>query len=316
MKNTSRSVVKCAQLLAREVDARALVVYADAIAGDDELGHALRAVDFPTILVSRSKAPRVPPTSGSHTWVAAPDAPLTRLSQFKSALLVCLARGLLRHGDRVVYVGGEDGSGAIDAVFVFDVGSMPELFWLPDPAALAGDVNPEVFERVLTLASALAVEGREGRPVGALFVVGDSDRVLAQSRSLVLNPFQGHPESQRNILDPAVEETVKEFSALDGAFVVRADGVVLSAGTHLVPSVPHTQLPGGLGTRHAAAAGITASTNAVAVCLSQSTGTVAVFKAGQLVTNLPRPAGGTRVARRGEELTNGLRGERTFALTG
>jgi len=72
---------------------------------------------------------------------------------------------------------------------------------------------------------------------------------------------------------------------------VREDGVVLSAGTRLLPSVAHTQLPGGLGTRHAAAAGITASTKALAVCISQSTGAVAVFKAGRLVTNLQRPAG-------------------------
>jgi DNA integrity scanning protein DisA with diadenylate cyclase activity len=129
-----------------------------------------------------------------------------------------------------------------------------------------------------------------------LFVVGDSDRVLAQCRSLVLNPFQGHPEAQRNILDPALDETIKEFSALDGAFVVRADGLVLCAGTLLLPSSPHSPLPGGLGTRHAAAAGITASTEAVAVCVSQSTGTVAVFRSGGLVTSLARPSGLSRRA--------------------
>ena len=215
---------------------------------------------------------------------------MTRAAQFKSSLLVCLARKALHLGDRVVFLGGVEGSGIIDSAFVFDVGTLPEMFSLEDAASLAGDVAPEVFERVLTLATELAVEGREGRPVGTLFVVGDSERVLAQSRSLVLNPFQGHPEAQRNILDPVVEETIKEFSALDGAFVVRGDGVVLSAGTQLVPSVAHSQLPGGLGTRHAAAAGITASTEAVAVCISQSTGSVAVFKSGRLVTTLQRPA--------------------------
>jgi hypothetical protein len=213
---------------------------------------------------------------------------MTRAAQFKSALLVCLARGLLQQGDRVVFVGGAEGSGFLDSAFVFDVGTLPELFCLEDAAALAGSVAPEVFERVLTLAAQLATEGREGRPVGTLFVVGDSERVLAQSRSLVLNPFLGHPESVRNILDPVVEETVKEFAALDGAFVVRDDGVVLAAGLQLVPSAPHSPLPGGLGTRHAAAAGITASTGAVAVCVSQSTGTVTVFKSGRLVTDIQR----------------------------
>src|SRR5262249_40041381 len=142
----------------------------------------------------------------------------------------------------------------------------------------------------------LAVEGREGRPVGTLFVLGDSERVLAQSRSLVLNPFQGHPEANRNILDPDLAETIKEFSALDGAFVVRGDGVVLTAGTQLIPATPYSRLPGGLGTRHAAAADITATTSALSLCVSQSTGTVSVFKSGQLVTDIQRPTGANQLA--------------------
>jgi DNA integrity scanning protein DisA with diadenylate cyclase activity len=296
MKNVSRPTVKYAQELAREISARALVICADIIEREDELGQVLQPVDFPTVLVTRCKQARLPPGLAPRTWVTIPDVPMTRAAQLKSTLLVCLARKVLCPGDRVVFLGGAEGSGVLDTVFVFDVGKLPELFSLEDAAALAGDVAPEVFERVLTLANELAVEGREGRPVGTLFVVGDSDRVLAQSRSLVLNPFQGHPESQRNILDPALDETIKEFSALDGAFVVRADGVVLAAGTQLMPSLPHAQLPGGLGTRHAAAAGITASTGALAVCVSQSTGAVAVFKSGRLVTSLQRPPGRMRRA--------------------
>src|SRR5262249_33165170 len=147
------------------------------------------------------------------------------------------------------------------------------------------DMAAEVFERVLALATQLAVEGCEGRPLGVLFVLGDSEKVLSKSRSLVLNPFQGPPESGRNILDPAVEETIKEFSALDDAFVV------LTAGTHLVPTSGYIALPGGLGTRHAAAAGITAATAAVSVCVSQSTGTVSVFKNGQLIADIQRTSG-------------------------
>jgi hypothetical protein len=291
MQAVSPHILRHAQLLAGEVHARALVVYADAVRRDDELRRLLQDVRVPAIVVSRSREPRVPPPSASQTWVTVPDAATSRAALFKSAVLVCLARGLLRPGDRVVFLGGAEGSGALDSLFVFDVGNLPDLFALDDAAAFAGSVAPDIFERVLGLATQLAVEGREGRPVGTLFVVGDSDRVLARSRSLVLNPFQGHAEAVRNILDPAVEETIKEFTALDGAFVVRDDGVVLAAGVQLVPSAPHSPLPGGLGTRHAAAAGITASTGALAVCVSQSTGTVTVFKSGQLVTSLQRPAG-------------------------
>ena len=89
-----------------------------------------------------------------------------------------------------------------------------------------------------------------------------------------------------------LEETIKEFAALDGAFVVRGDGVVLTAGTQLLPTLPFSRLPGGLGTRHSAAAGITASSDAVAICISQSTGTVTIFKSGQLVTDIHRPTNG------------------------
>ncbi len=299
MQTISRPVVHHAELLAREIQAQALVIYADAIRQNDQLSRLFDGIEYPTIVVTRAREPRVQPVSQTFTWVTLPDATLTRLTQFKAALLVCLMRELLHHGDRIVFLGGAEGSGFLDALFVYQVGTLPEFLSLTDTANLAGDVAPDVFERVLTLATELAVEGREGRPVGTLFVVGDSDNVLTQSRSLVLNPFQGHPESRRNILDPAVEETIKEFSALDGAFVVRADGVVLSAGTQLVPAAPHLDLPGGLGTRHAAAAGITASTEAVAVCVSQSTGTVSVFRSGRLVTTLPRPASGARLAGHG-----------------
>jgi diadenylate cyclase len=296
MTTVSCDVAAFAQVLARKVAARAVVLYADAITHDDELRQLVRDLDHRTILVTRTRQALLPPDSATCTWVSLPDVYLSRATQLKSALLVCLARKLLRQGDRIIFIGGADRSGVLDTVLVFNVGMLPELFSLADAAAFAGEVLPEVFERVLGLASQLAAEGREGRPVGTLFVVGDSERVLAQSRSLVLNPFLGHPEAQRNILDPALDETVKEFSALDGAFVVREDGVVLSAGTQLVPLVAHSQLPGGLGTRHAAAAGITASTSAVAVCVSQSTGTVSLFKSGELVTSIQRPTNAVRLA--------------------
>jgi DNA integrity scanning protein DisA with diadenylate cyclase activity len=296
MERVSRHIFRYARHLAREVSARALVITADAIPWDAELRQLLQAIDFPTILVTRDREGLALPDAGRHTWITLPNVAMTRAAQVRATLLVCLARKVVDPGDRVVFLTGVDGSGALDALVVFTMGRDPDIFSLAGSAPFAEDVAPEVFERVLSLAAELAAEGREGRPVGTLFVVGDSERVLAQSRSLVLNPFQGHPEGQRNILDPALEETVKEFSALDGAFVVRGDGVILSAGTQLVPTAPHPPLPGGLGTRHAAAAGITASTDAVAVCVSQSTGAVTVFKSGQMVTNIHRTPARTRLA--------------------
>ena len=56
--------------------------------------------------------------------------------------------------------------------------------------------------------------------------------MLQLSRQLVMNPFHGYPEEDRNILDPNLRETIREFSAIDGAFVIRDDGVVMAAGRH------------------------------------------------------------------------------------
>jgi hypothetical protein len=296
MKAVTREIVRHAHQLAHEVGAQAVLIYADAIAGDEELVQLLHTVDYRTILVSRSREPRPTLPWDDCVWATVPAVPMTRPGQVKMALLNCLAKGVLRPGDRVVCLSGPDGSGAIDTFSVLDLGTEPALFALVGGGALGGQVRFDVLERCLTLATQLAVEGREGRPVGLLFAVGDSDSVLAQSRGLVLNPFRGYAEAERNILDPALEETIKEFAALDGAFVIRGDGVVLSAGVQLLPQVPPAPLAKGLGTRHAAGAGITASTRGVAIVVSQSTGTVAVFQGGRLVTEIHRPLPGTGLA--------------------
>jgi DNA integrity scanning protein DisA with diadenylate cyclase activity len=222
-----------------------------------------------------------------------PDITMTRAGQIKVATLVAAAESLLRMGDRIVCLTGIDGSGTIDTVIVLDLGTELEMFAHSAADPLPPDVTAAVFERLLTLAGELGLEGREGRTVGSLFVVGDSERVLAQSHQLVINPFHGYPENERNVLDPRLEETIKEFSAIDGAFVIRGDGVILSAGRYLVPQgKPDVPIPQGLGTRHEAAAAITVTTGAITLCISQSTGTISIFKQGRLVTDIAKPRGG------------------------
>lgn len=295
--DVSRSLVRHAQVLAREVGAGAILVLADVIQSDGELQKLMETVDFRTILITRDR--NLPTACGSHLphteWITVPDVHMTRMGQVKVALLVSLAKGLLTRRDCVLCLTGVDGSHSIDTCLVLNLETEPELFSAADTVLLSKGVSPAVFERTLMLASQLATEGREGRPVGTLFVIGDSKTVLAQSRPLVLNPFHGYPESERNILDPIVEETIKEFSAIDGAFIVRGDGVVLAAGMQLVPVAAGQQLPNGLGTRHAAACAITASSGAVAIVISQSTGTISIFKSGDLVTDIHRPTNGCRL---------------------
>ncbi len=288
----TRSLVRHAHAIAREVGARAVLLYADVVAGDEELAALIRDVDFRVILVSRRRGFKAPSGWGDLCAVVpVPDIPMTRAGQVKVATLVAAVEGLVQVGDRVVWLTGIQGSNTIDTVLVLDLGQEIEMFSSAAADPLPPDVRPAVFERVLSLAGELGLEGREGRPVGALFALGDSDAVLSQSRQLVINPFRGYPEEERNLLDPRLEETVKEFSALDGAFVVRGDGVILAAASYLVPPQgrPIEPLPAGLGARHVAAAGITATTGAISLVVSQSTGTVSIFKGGRLVTDIQKP---------------------------
>jgi DNA integrity scanning protein DisA with diadenylate cyclase activity len=138
------------------------------------------------------------------------------------------------------------------------------------------------LEEIVNLAVELAREGREGRKIGTLFVIGDVDEVLEQSRPLILDPLYGHPGEALSVNLPEFRETVKEFAQLDGAFVLEDDGTFVSAGRFVDVDVnaPENFLPG-LGTRHAAGASITRTTGAIAVVVSQSS-VVRVFARGEL----------------------------------
>jgi hypothetical protein len=292
VKTLSLRLLEHANALAQEIDAKAVVIYADALEGESDLREALSTIKFPTILFSRAREVPAPSQTGGPTWIRVEGVHTTRTGQARLALLICVARGVLRRGDSVVCLTGPDGSNRIDTAMVLDLGTESELFPSLGDLDLGGDFSAEVFERVLWIASRIAAEGREGRPIGTIFVLGDSLEVLAQTRQLVLNPLQGHPEPGRNILSLELEETIKEFATIDGAFIVRGDGVVLAAGVQLQakPSKP-LDLPAGLGTRHAAAAAITGSTGAVAFAISQSTRTVTVFKSGRILTQIQHSEG-------------------------
>jgi diadenylate cyclase len=140
----------------------------------------------------------------------------------------------------------------------------------------------QTLEEVIQLAVELAREGREGRKIGTLFVVGDVETVLEQSRSLLLDPLYGHPSELLHVTRPEFRETIKELAQLDGAFVVGDDGTFVSAGRFIDVDVsnPENFMPG-LGTRHAAAASISRTARAVAVAVSQSS-VVRVFAKGLL----------------------------------
>ena len=114
----------------------------------------------------------------------------------------------------------------------------------------------------------------------------DHENVRKYTQQLIINPFMGHDEQFRNIIDPSLEETVKEFAKIDGAFVIRDDGVILSCGTFISGALKDNRLPSGLGARHAAALSITVVTNAFSVALSESTRKISVYHSGQKIVEM------------------------------
>ena len=149
------------------------------------------------------------------------------------------------------------------------------------------EYDPDVLESLIGLAVEIAREGREGRRIGTLFTLGDEDAVLARSRPLILDPLSGHPESSRQVSDPNLRGTIKELAQLDGGFVVSHGGVVLSACRYLdaVAAQVQVEVPLGLGSRHIAAANMSAVTNAVGIVVSESS-VVRLFCHGHLVAEI------------------------------
>jgi diadenylate cyclase len=147
------------------------------------------------------------------------------------------------------------------------------------------DYDPDVLEPLIGLAVEIAREGREGRRVGTLFTLGDEDAVLARSRPLILDPLLGHPESSRHVSDLNLRGTIKELAQLDGGFVVSGNGIILSACRYLDAVAAEVEVPLGLGSRHIAAANMSAVTRAVGIVVSESS-VVRLFCHGQLVAEI------------------------------
>ncbi len=146
-------------------------------------------------------------------------------------------------------------------------------------------VDSDILCNVVELGLEIAREGREGRKIGTLFVVGDDQNVIASSTLLILDPLYGHPASSKQIMDNNLRETVKELSQLDGGFIIDNKGIFLSAGRYFYTGRTHIELPLGLGSRHMAAASITLQTDAVAVVVSESS-VVRIFDDGKIIAEI------------------------------
>lgn len=282
----NRLILREALKVARGAKCSAIMVFGDTFGGPIDVSQEFD--NFKTILVMQNAAEPSLDKATASAIIPVRSFSNTRLSQLRSAMLIGLTRGIIGAAERICCVGGLPQSNQFDTVVVVDVDREFQSVLTQQGDMLPQGVKPEVLERVLAIATELSVEGREGKPVGCLFVVGASDQMQGHTKQLVLNPFHGYDEEERNILNPFMDETLKEFSSMDGAFIIRGDGVIESAGTLIHGADYPMELPSGLGSRHAAGAGISVVTDGLAIVVSASSGQVTLFRRGQMLPLISR----------------------------
>lgn len=207
------------------------------------------------------------------------------------ALLEAVAQEKLHPGAHVVAlyngIGAEDeGFEPIDSLSIIHLTEHLERLSAQDLRTLDTQVPLETLRAVVDLATEIGREGREGKPVGTMIVVGDTKKVMSMSRSINFNPFRGYSAAERDIRDRKVREQIKDIAQLEGAILIQKDGVAEAACMYIDAPAEGITLSKGLGTRHWTAAAISKKTKAIAVCVSQSSGSVRIFQNGTVMLQI------------------------------
>lgn len=278
-----RALVRHAFGLAREIGVTKLLVHAHSLRDVHDVD-AAREVEEVVWFAEQSLEIDLEAEPKANL-IRVPDS-TQPMNQLQMALLLGVVRGDLSYAETVVSVFSIAAGPRLDAVWVTSPRRAFPWFGEQHLERVRDLVALEVFVRVVEIALRFAVEGREGSRIGTIFVLGDPKQLEAHLRQLILNPCKGHARRLRNVNNPAFFETLREFSALDGAFVVDPNGVVEAAGVYVDAPMRRIKLRPGLGARHAAAAAITRAADAIAVVLSQSSGTITVYHRGRALLDL------------------------------
>jgi len=212
---------------------------------------------------------------------------IDKYSQVRHVISVALRSAKVSTGDLVVCAIGPDvyqKEGIL--VVLTEVESSIEHLEVSDLLKLTDGIRPSLLEAAVAVACKIGRAARRGTRLGAIFMLGDSLKVLEGSKQLIPNPFQGHDDTSRRLTNPEIHNAVLELSKLDGAFVVRGDGFIQTGGTFLASIDVEIELPSGLGARHFAAAAVTKRTAATAVVVSATDGNVRAFSDGKMVLQI------------------------------
>lgn len=278
------TLLVAARRIALENDAQAIVILADVAYDFQSVQRHLERMKI-VVASSDEDVQKAVKLAGLHVVALQPEVE-TRQMQLSQTLLEAIADDLLQTGDRVIALYASFERDTIDTLSIVDLGDHLEKLTARDLQRLETQVPLPTLRSVVDLAVEIGREGREGKAVGTLFVVGDNRKTIKLSHEGVHDPFRGYPQRERELRDPRVRESIKELAQLDGAFIISSDGVAISAGRILDAPAQGLTLSKGLGSRHWAAAAISKVTRAVAITVSESTGTVRIFVGGKVVLRI------------------------------
>lgn len=272
--------------LARDTDADALLVLLDGATDWQKLKQAVPesvkliivATDTESDLNGAAQEGLIPITLNKE------KSPL--LERLQHALLEAVADGVLKSNGDVIAVYSGFEFQKIDSISLIRLDDRLRRLTSRDLQRLESSVPLKSLMTVIDLANQIGREGREGKKVGTLFVVGDTRRVLQHCKDSGFDPLRGYSRKMRNLFDPKVREDLKEIAQMDGAFVVSAEGIVEKSRQILEVAHADLTLSKGLGARHWAGAAISQLTKAVSIVISQSSGTVRLFQNGDLVLRI------------------------------
>ncbi|VAX40090.1 hypothetical protein MNBD_PLANCTO02-313 [hydrothermal vent metagenome] len=278
------SLIKSARQIATENDADGILILAEVPYDFIAIKKQLRKV---RLLIASDK-PDVQRAAVDDNVDLVPllDEPQTRQVQLSQALLEAIADELLSSGSKVVVMYSLFERNNIDSLSLVNLVEHLSKLTSRDLRRLETTVPLETLRIVVDLAVEIGKEGREGKPVGTLFVVGNHRKVIELSHEQIHDPFKGYSQKEKMIRDPRVRESMKEIAQVDGAFIVSSDGIVISAGRHLDAPAEDITLSAGLGSRHWAAAAVSKNTKAIAIAVSESNGTVRIFQDGYVVLRI------------------------------
>lgn len=206
--------------------------------------------------------------------------------QLTQALVDAIAADLIPSKGTVVTIYSAFEANSFDSISMMDLADHLGRLTVRDLRRFTEHVPLETLKTVVDIALEIGHEGREGKPVGTLFVVGDSRAVLECCRVIGFDPVKGYRRKERNIKERRVREAVKEIAVMDGAFVISADGTIEASAQYVDAPADAIKLPKGFGSRHWAAAAISKSTHAIAIAVSESNGTVRLFHEGKVKLRL------------------------------